>query len=107
MRQCWSECPLDRPFFSELLQKLEFTESDAHIYVNFDDIAPNYIFPPTATEDTAKTNFKESSWTIEEVIFCAKTLNEFGILWYLSGRNLLQMTILGITDIDAVPNIDY
>lgn len=61
MRQCWSECPLDRPFFSDIVNKLEFTEREAHIYVNFDDIAPNYVFPPTATLDALKAaDFKES-----------------------------------------------
>lgn len=54
MRQCWSECPHDRPFFTEIVQKLETTEQDEHIYVNFDDIAPNYVFPPTAVTETEK-----------------------------------------------------
>lgn len=48
MRQCWSENANDRPFFAEIVQKLEHDNDDsAHLYVNFDDIAPNYVFPPT------------------------------------------------------------
>lgn len=58
MRQCWSECPHDRPFFTEIVQKLECTEQDEHIYVNFDDIAPNYVFPPTAVTEMEKKNVK-------------------------------------------------
>lgn len=61
MRLCWSECPMDRPSFVEIVQKLEFSESNAHIYVNFDDIAPNYVFPPTATEATTDKHFKETT----------------------------------------------
>lgn len=59
MGQCWSECPLDRPFFYEMLQRLEVTERDEHIYVNFDDIAPNYVFPPTAAINTGKEKTKD------------------------------------------------
>lgn len=59
MRQCWSECPHDRPFFSEIVQKLESTERDEHIYVNFDDIAPNYVFPPTAITEKDKKDATE------------------------------------------------
>lgn len=58
MRQCWSECPHDRPFFTEIVQRLESTERDEHIYVNFDDIAPNYVFPPTAVTEAEKNVIK-------------------------------------------------
>lgn len=58
MVQCWSECPLDRPFFSDIVQKLETTQKDEHIYVNFDEIAPNYVFPPTAIEEPKKDYLK-------------------------------------------------
>lgn len=47
MRRCWSESPDDRPFFAEIVQMLEQKESNAHVYVNFDSIASNYVFPPT------------------------------------------------------------
>lgn len=52
---------MDRPSFTEIVQKLEFSENNAHIYVNFDDIAPNYVFPPTATEATTDKHFKETT----------------------------------------------
>lgn len=58
MVQCWSECPLDRPFFSEIVLKLESTQKDEHIYVNFDEIAPNYVFPPTDVNVTKKDDLK-------------------------------------------------
>lgn len=61
MTQCWSECPHDRPFFNEIVQKLESRENDAHVYVNFDDIAPNYVFPPTISVDAEKANVKEAA----------------------------------------------
>lgn len=65
MRQCWSESPLDRPYFSEIVQRLETTQKDEHIYVNFDEIAPNYVFPPTATvEQPANVGTKEIATTI-------------------------------------------
>lgn len=52
MWQCWSECPHDRPFFAEIVRKLESNENDAHVYVNFDEIEPNYVFPPTVPVET-------------------------------------------------------
>lgn len=59
MWQCWSESPHDRPFFSEIVRKLEISDSEAHLYVNFDDIAPNYVFPPTITMESDKPDSKE------------------------------------------------
>lgn len=47
MRRCWSENPDFRPFFAEIVQLLEQKENNAHVYVNFDSIASNYVFPPT------------------------------------------------------------
>lgn len=59
MRQCWLECPRDRPFFSEIVQKLESTDNDEQIYVSFDDIASNYVFPPTAMTKPKLENEQE------------------------------------------------
>ncbi|XP_031623796.1 mast/stem cell growth factor receptor kita-like [Contarinia nasturtii] len=56
MQQCWSESPFNRPSFSEIVQRLENTERDEHIYVNFDEIAPNYVFPPTRVTESDKTD---------------------------------------------------
>lgn len=47
MRRCWSESSDDRPFFAEIVQLLEQKENNAHVYVNFDSIASNYVLPPT------------------------------------------------------------
>lgn len=52
MRRCWSESPDDRPFFAEIVQLLEQKENNAHVYVNFDQIASNYVFPPTMPVDS-------------------------------------------------------
>lgn len=63
MRQCWSENPDDRPSFSEIVDKFEASEeisasqNNDPIYVNFDQLAPNYIFPPTNLYEPARQDF--------------------------------------------------
>lgn len=52
MQHCWSESPHNRPDFSEIVRILEDKGRDNHIYVNFDDIAPNYVLPPTIEKTT-------------------------------------------------------
>lgn len=45
MLQCWSEKAEDRPSFSELVTKLE--PQQQKIYIDFDELGPDYVFPPT------------------------------------------------------------
>lgn len=59
MWQCWSENAHDRPFFAEIVRKLENNDIDAHLYVNFDEIAPNYVFPPTIPIESGQPDVKE------------------------------------------------
>lgn len=49
MLHCWAENPKNRPRFSEIVTKLEPTHQ--RIYVDFNELRPNYVFPP-AIEDT-------------------------------------------------------
>lgn len=55
MKHCWTENPEDRPYFSDIVAKLE--PAHQRIYVDFNDLGPNYVFPPT-TEDML-TKLKE------------------------------------------------
>lgn len=63
MRQCWSENPDDRPSFSQIVDKYEASDqisasqNNDPIYVNFDQLAPNYIFPPTNLYEPARQDF--------------------------------------------------
>lgn len=61
MRQCWSANPDDRPFFQQIVEQFEAPEETATatnpIYVNFDQLASNYIFPPTNEYEKARTDF--------------------------------------------------
>lgn len=68
MRQCWLENPDSRPFFSEIVDKLESNSNDEPIYVNFDELAPNYAFPPTVEDVTDKKNFGEFGETDTSVL---------------------------------------
>lgn len=75
IRLCWSEDPDERPFFSEIVEKFEmpddeFSTGKDPIYVNFDELAPNYAFPPTKVYDQSSRNFVEFGETspiIEDV----------------------------------------
>lgn len=60
MTQCWSESPEDRPFFSEVVSLLETAGGEnEQIYVDFNDLAPNYVFPPTRDDMKALKEFDE------------------------------------------------
>lgn len=71
MRQCWSANPDDRPFFREIVDKFEDPEdSRPHdtdpIYVNFDQLALNYTFPPTDVYEQARQEFGDFSRAFPE-----------------------------------------
>lgn len=46
MLTCWAEMDVNRPEFSEIVKKLE---PDTHkmIYVDFNELRHDYVFPPT------------------------------------------------------------
>uniref|UniRef100_A0A1L8DJG6 Protein kinase domain-containing protein n=1 Tax=Nyssomyia neivai TaxID=330878 RepID=A0A1L8DJG6_9DIPT len=44
MLDCWQDCPEDRPSFNDLVTKLE--PQQQKIYIDFDDLGPDYVFPP-------------------------------------------------------------
>ncbi|XP_055683912.1 receptor-type tyrosine-protein kinase FLT3 isoform X2 [Lutzomyia longipalpis] len=48
MLQCWRERPEDRPSFEELVAKLEPPQQK--IYIDFNDLGPDYVFPPITEE---------------------------------------------------------
>lgn len=52
MLMCWAEKPDNRPQFSDIVAKLE--PSHQRIYVDFNDLGPDYVFPPTAEDPTIK-----------------------------------------------------
>lgn len=56
MKHCWAENPQNRPYFSDIVTKLE--PANQRIYVDFNDLGPNYVFPPT-TEDMLTTQNKK------------------------------------------------
>lgn len=54
MLHCWAENSQDRPYFSEIVTKLEPTHQ--RIYVDFNELKPNYVFPPTTEDLKANKN---------------------------------------------------
>lgn len=48
MLGCWADDPQKRPNFNDILSKLE--PSHSRIYVDFNELRPNYVFPPTTEE---------------------------------------------------------
>lgn len=57
MLQCWSENPQDRPNFSDIVTKLE--PAHQKIYVDFNDLGPNYVFPPMNEEFKMKKELED------------------------------------------------
>lgn len=49
MLKCWVESPSDRPTFNEILSRLEPKQQT---YIDFNEIDPNYVFPPTIDDLT-------------------------------------------------------
>lgn len=52
MKHCWAENPEDRPCFADIVSKLE--PANQRIYVDFNDLGPHYVFPPTSENMRAK-----------------------------------------------------
>lgn len=52
MMLCWAEQSDNRPHFSEIVAKLE--PAHQRIYVDFNDLGPNYVFPPIAEATGAR-----------------------------------------------------
>lgn len=52
MQHCWAENPQDRPYFADIVSKLE--PANQRIYVDFNELQPNYVFPPTTEDMLAK-----------------------------------------------------
>lgn len=48
MLSCWSDSSTDRPSFQQILVQLE--PHKQHIYIDFNELDPNYAFPPTRDE---------------------------------------------------------
>ncbi|XP_018571411.1 fibroblast growth factor receptor 3 [Anoplophora glabripennis] len=44
MRRCWIENPKDRPTFADIVEDFN---AKKHVYVDFNRVNPNYVFPPT------------------------------------------------------------
>lgn len=59
MLTCWAEKIDNRPQFSDIVAKLE--PAHQRIYVDFNDLGPDYIFPPTAEDENVKKFEAESS----------------------------------------------
>lgn len=53
MLQCWSTDPDDRPDFGDICHKLDPNRNK--IYIDFSELSPNYVFPPTSEEFDAKS----------------------------------------------------
>jgi serine/threonine protein kinase len=45
MRQCWTTNPEERPTFQELVDTLDIKKQK--VYVNFSQLNPTYVFPPS------------------------------------------------------------
>lgn len=54
MLQSWSETPETRPSFAQLVMKLE--PQQQKIYIDFDELGPDYVFPPTAEKSDENLN---------------------------------------------------
>lgn len=48
MLECWNEHPEARPSFKQIVSRLDPNKSK--IYIDFDELSPTYVFPPTCEE---------------------------------------------------------
>lgn len=46
MLSCWKANPDERPDFSDIKKKLDPNKSK--IYIDFSELSPTYVFPPTS-----------------------------------------------------------
>lgn len=71
MLHCWADNPEDRPEFTDIVQKLE--PSHQKIYVDFNDLSSDYVFPPTI-EQIQNNNIKSG--------VKLKTFNGLKAVWW-------------------------
>jgi len=48
MLHCWENDPEDRPDFDDIYRKLDPNKNK--IYIDFSELSPSYVFPPTSEE---------------------------------------------------------
>lgn len=58
MIQCWASDPDDRPCFSDICKILEPNNKNP-IYIDFDELSPNYVFPPISEESKKESDTKD------------------------------------------------
>lgn len=51
MQLCWATNPDDRPDFGDICQKLDPNKNK--IYIDFSELSPTYVFPPTCEHVSA------------------------------------------------------
>lgn len=56
MHLCWSHCVDSRPSFKELVEYLNSISNKNRVYIDFSQLNPSYVLPPT--EQLTSTQFK-------------------------------------------------
>jgi Protein tyrosine and serine/threonine kinase len=59
MLQCWAGDSDSRPDFSDIYHKLDPNKNK--IYIDFSELSPNYVFPPTSENLQIKNEIKKLS----------------------------------------------
>lgn len=59
MLECWTTDPDERPDFGDICRKLDPNKNK--IYIDFSELSPNYVFPPTAEDFTIKNVIEKLS----------------------------------------------
>lgn len=63
MLKCWAANPDDRPSFQDILDHLDPQKQP--IYIDFNELDPNYAFPPTI-DDVGIIHLNENSINISK-----------------------------------------